>query len=48
MPPRYPENASESTSHASVAPEKNVNPSPMNAELSAQPQNAACVAHIQR
>ena len=35
-----------STSQASVAPEKNVNPSPSSADASAQPMNGAWTCHI--
>ena len=37
-----------STSHASVAPEKNVNPRPSRIEAMAQPQIGAWVSHISR
>lgn len=37
-----------STSHASVAPEKNVNPSPISTEDSAHPQNGPWILHISR
>ena len=40
--------ASASTSHASVAPEKNVNPSPSRIEAIAQPQNGAWTCHMHR
>ena len=39
---------SASTSHASVAPEKNVNPRPSRIEAMAQPQIGAWVSHIRR
>ena len=39
---------SASTSHASVAPEKNVNPRPRSIDASAQPQNGARSSHITR
>ncbi len=41
-----PAAARASTSQASVAPEKNVKPSPIRTEAIAQPQNGALVAHI--
>jgi hypothetical protein len=37
-----------STSHASVAPEKNVNPRPRRIEATAQPRNGAWTCHINR
>ena len=37
---------SASTSHASVAPEKNVNPRPRSADAAAHAQNGACQPHI--
>ena len=46
--PSWPVAASASTSHASVAPEKNVNPSPSSIDDSAQPMNGASICHISR
>ena len=37
-----------STSHASVAPEKNVKPRPSRTDASAQPTNGASVSHMYR
>jgi hypothetical protein len=37
-----------STSHASVAPEKNVKPSPSRMEAMAKPHNGACICHMSR
>ena len=39
---------SASTSHASVAPEKNVNPSPSTIDATAQPRNGALICHMTR
>ncbi len=46
--PVYPVAARASTSHASVAPEKNVNPSPSKIEEIAQPTSGAWICHITR
>jgi hypothetical protein len=43
--PRWPVASSASTSQASVAPEKNVKPSPSRSETSAQAQNGAVTSH---
>ena len=44
--PSYALARNASTSHASTAPEKNVNPSPMSMETSAQAQNGASSCHM--
>ena len=44
--PLKPVAVSASTSHASVAPEKNVNPRPSRIEASAQPSSGACHCHM--
>src|SRR4051812_36789645 len=41
IPPSYPEKRKASTSQASTAPEKNVNPSPSRTDTTAQNQNGA-------
>ena len=46
--PVKPVAASASTSHASVAPEKNVKPRPSRIDASAQPTNGASVCHMYR
>ena len=46
--PVYPLALSASTNHASVAPEKKVNPRPRRIEAIAQPQSGAWVSHIRR
>ena len=46
--PVNPVACSASTSHASVAPEKNVNPSPSRIEASAQPSSPARICHMSR
>ena len=43
--PVYPVAASASTSHASTAPEKNVNPRPSSIEATAHCQNGAPTSH---
>ena len=43
--PWKPVAVSASTSHASTAPEKNVNPSPRSTETSAHAQNGASTCH---
>jgi hypothetical protein len=43
--PSKPVALSASTSHASTAPEKKVNPSPSRSEATAQAQNAASICH---
>ena len=44
--PVYPVCVRASTSHASMAPEKKVKPSPRNTEVTAQPQNGASIHHM--
>ena len=46
--PVKPVAVSASTSHASVAPEKNVKPRPSRIEESAQPHSGAWICHITR
>ena len=46
--PWYPVARSPSTSHASVAPEKNVKPRPSRIEETAQPQNGPWSFHMSR
>ena len=46
--PWWPVAWSASTSHASVAPEKNVNPRPSSIDERAQPMNGASICHMSR
>ena len=47
-PPSYSAKCSASTSHASTAPEKKVNPSPINTETIAHSQKGASSCHIRK